>query len=146
MSVALDPASDTADSSHPFQRPSLHFVHQWNDWNPQGSGPLCEPGLLPNLVADTDRRGLQNGGHAVASRYAVEHTFGLTREDTIFTASDLGWVVGHSFCVYAPLLVGAASVIFEGKPILPDAGIFWKSQSNNHSLAPILQLTSPCSC
>ncbi|KAK4702650.1 propionyl-CoA synthetase, partial [Phenoliferia sp. Uapishka_3] len=67
-----------------------------------------------------------NGGHAVASRYAVEHTFGLTRQDTIFCASDLGWVVGHSFCVYSPLLIGAASVIFEGKPILPDAGVFWK--------------------
>ncbi|KAL8276541.1 hypothetical protein RQP46_011031 [Phenoliferia psychrophenolica] len=67
-----------------------------------------------------------NGGHAVASRYTAEQTFGLSRQDTIFTASDLGWVVGHSFCVYSPLLVGAASVIFEGKPILPDAGIFWK--------------------
>ncbi|KAM0752423.1 acetyl-CoA synthetase-like protein [Meredithblackwellia eburnea MCA 4105] len=67
-----------------------------------------------------------NGGHAVASRYCMEHTFGITRNDTIFTASDFGWVVGHSFCVYSPLLVGAASVIFEGKPVLPHAGIFWK--------------------
>ncbi|ORY72401.1 putative amp-binding enzyme [Leucosporidium creatinivorum] len=67
-----------------------------------------------------------NGGHAVGSRYTMEHTFGLKRDDTIFTASDYGWVVGHSFCVYSPLLVGCTSVIFEGKPILPDAGVFWK--------------------
>ncbi|KDE03155.1 hypothetical protein MVLG_06350 [Microbotryum lychnidis-dioicae p1A1 Lamole] len=67
-----------------------------------------------------------NGGHAVASRYTMEHTFGLKREDTIACFSDYGWVVGHSFCVYSPMLVGCASVIFEGKPILPDAGIFWK--------------------
>lgn len=63
----------------------------------------------------TDPLFTQNGGHAVASRYTVEHTFGLTRNDTIFCASDFGWVVGHSFCLYSPLLVGAASVIFEGK-------------------------------
>lgn len=67
-----------------------------------------------------------NGGHAVASRYAIEETFGLHREDTIATFSDPGWVVGHSFIVYSPLLLGCTSVVFEGKPILPDAGIFWK--------------------
>lgn len=56
-----------------------------------------------------------NGGHAVASCYTAKHTFGLTREDTIFCASDLGWVVGHSFIVYSPLLIGCATVLFEGK-------------------------------
>jgi len=66
------------------------------------------------------------GGHAVGSCCAMQHTFGLKREDTILTASDFGWVVGHSFIVYCPLMVGATSVVFEGKPILPDAGVFWK--------------------
>lgn len=69
-----------------------------------------------------------NAGHAVASQYAMEHTFGLKRSSTIFCASDYGWVVGHSFCLYSPLLVGCTSIIFEGKPILPDAGVFWKSK------------------
>ncbi|KAH8916775.1 putative acyl-CoA synthetase [Atractiella rhizophila] len=67
-----------------------------------------------------------NGGHAVALRYSMEHTFGLRKNDTIACFSDCGWVVGHSYIIYAPLLLGATSVIFEGKPILPDAGIFWQ--------------------
>ena len=56
-----------------------------------------------------------NGGHAVASRAAIQNTFGLSREDTIFCASDIGWVVGHSYIIYGPLLLGMSSVIFEGK-------------------------------
>lgn len=56
-----------------------------------------------------------NGGHAVASRAAIQYTFGLSREDTIFCASDIGWVVGHSYIIYGPLLIGMSSVIFEGK-------------------------------
>ncbi|TDL18045.1 acetyl-CoA synthetase-like protein [Rickenella mellea] len=66
------------------------------------------------------------GGHAVALRYSMEHVFGMQENDTMFTASDLGWVVGHSYILYAPLLRGCATVIFEGKPTIPDAGIFWK--------------------
>lgn len=69
-----------------------------------------------------------NGGHAVASRYSLESTFGLSRDDTMFCASDFGWVVGHSYIVYCPLLRGCTSIIFEGKPIIPDAGVFWKGE------------------
>ncbi|SNX81679.1 related to acyl-CoA synthetase [Melanopsichium pennsylvanicum] len=67
-----------------------------------------------------------SGGHIVALRYSIEHTFGLTPNDVMFCASDLGWVVGHSYIHYGPLLLGATSVVFEGKPILPDAGIWWR--------------------
>jgi len=67
-----------------------------------------------------------SGGYAVALRYSMEHVFGMQEGETMFTASDLGWVVGHSYILYAPLLRGCATVIFEGKPIIPDAGIFWK--------------------
>lgn len=70
-----------------------------------------------------------NGGHAVGSRATIQYTYGLSRDDTIFCASDFGWVVGHSFCLYSPLLLGCTSVIFEGKPVLPDAGVFWKGLS-----------------
>ena len=62
------------------------------------------------------------GGNAVALRYAMEHTMGCTPKSTFFCASDVGWVVGHVFIVLAPLLLGCATVLFEGKPILPDAG------------------------
>lgn len=71
-----------------------------------------------------------NGGHAVQLRYSIEHTFGMTRSDTMFCASDLGWVVGHAYILFGPLLTGARTIIFEGKPILPDAGIFWRVVSN----------------
>ncbi len=70
------------------------------------------------------------GGHAVGLRYSVEHYFGLTSPtDVLHTGSDVGWVVGHSYIVYAPLLLGASTVVFEGKPTLPDAGILWRTIS-----------------
>ena len=62
------------------------------------------------------------GGNAVALRYAMEHTMGCSPRSTFFCASDVGWVVGHVFIVLAPLLLGCTTVLFEGKPILPDAG------------------------
>ncbi len=68
-----------------------------------------------------------NGGHAVALRWSMENVYGIRAGDTWFTASDVGWVVGHSYIVYAPLLTGATSVLYEGKPVgTPDAGAFWK--------------------
>jgi propionyl-CoA synthetase len=54
-------------------------------------------------------------GMAVATRYSIEHVFGLTSKDTMFCASDLGWVVGHVYILQGPLLLGASTVIFEGK-------------------------------
>ena len=68
-----------------------------------------------------------NGGHAVALRWSMENIFGIGPGDVWFTASDVGWVVGHSYIVYAPLLTGATSVLYEGKPVgTPDAGAFWR--------------------
>ena len=68
-----------------------------------------------------------NGGHAVAMHYSAQAVYGLTPDDVFWTASDVGWVVGHSYCVYAPLLLGCTSVLYEGKPIgTPDAGAFWR--------------------
>lgn len=70
-----------------------------------------------------------SGGHMVQLRYTVEHLFGMKPSDTMLCASDLGWVVGHSYILYAPLLLGASTVIFEGKPVTPDAGILWRTIS-----------------
>jgi propionyl-CoA synthetase len=68
-----------------------------------------------------------NGGHAVALRNSMEILYGVGPGEVMFTASDVGWVVGHSYIVYAPLLTGATSVLFEGKPVgTPDAGTFWR--------------------
>ncbi|KAJ3329465.1 hypothetical protein HDU76_007842 [Blyttiomyces sp. JEL0837] len=69
-----------------------------------------------------------NGGHAVALRYAMKTVFGVNPGDVFFSGSDIGWVVGHSFIVYGPLLQGCSTVLYEGKPIMPDvgAGAFWR--------------------
>jgi propionyl-CoA synthetase len=68
-----------------------------------------------------------NGGHAVALHNSIFMLYGLKTGDVMWTASDVGWVVGHSYIVYAPLLAGLTSVIYEGKPVgTPDAGAFWR--------------------
>ena len=68
-----------------------------------------------------------NGGHAVALAWSMENIFDIHAGDVMFTASDVGWVVGHSYIVYGPLLVGATTVMYEGKPVgTPDAGAFWR--------------------
>jgi len=68
-----------------------------------------------------------NGGHAVALKYSMEAVYGVKPGDVFWAASDVGWVVGHSYIVYAPLLLGCTSILFEGKPVrTPDAGTFWR--------------------
>ena len=68
-----------------------------------------------------------NGGHAVALHNSMGMIYGIQPGDVAWTASDVGWVVGHSYIVYAPLLAGATSVMYEGKPVgTPDAGAFWR--------------------
>jgi len=68
-----------------------------------------------------------SGGHAVALRWTMPNVYAVDTGETIFTASDVGWVVGHSYIVYAPLLTGATTVLYEGKPVgTPDAGQFWR--------------------
>ena len=77
-----------------------------------------------------------NGGHAVALRWSMEHVYGITPADTWWAASDVGWVVGHSYIVYAPLLCGATTVLYEGKPVgTPDAGAFWRVASQHRVAA-----------
>lgn len=68
------------------------------------------------------------GGHAVGLNLSIRYLFGIKGPgDVIFTASDIGWVVGHSYICYAPLLAGATTVLFEGKPVgTPDASTFWR--------------------
>lgn len=66
------------------------------------------------------------GGHAVALNYSMGAVYGIKAQDTFWAASDVGWVVGHSYIVYGPLIKGATTVLYEGKPVgTPDAGAFW---------------------
>jgi propionyl-CoA synthetase len=68
-----------------------------------------------------------NGGHAVALRWSMEHIYDVHPGEVFWAASDVGWVVGHSYIVYAPLFTRCTTVLFEGKPVgTPDAGAFWR--------------------
>ncbi|RGC66472.1 Acetyl-coenzyme A synthetase [Micromonospora sp. MW-13] len=77
-----------------------------------------------------------NGGHAVALRWSMTNVFGIGPGDVFWAASDVGWVVGHSYIVYGPLLTGATTVLYEGKPVgTPDAGAFWRVVSQHRVAA-----------
>jgi propionyl-CoA synthetase len=68
-----------------------------------------------------------NGGHAVALKWSMKAIYNVDAGDVYWAASDVGWVVGHSYIVYAPLLKGCTTILFEGKPVgTPDAGAFWR--------------------
>jgi propionyl-CoA synthetase len=73
-----------------------------------------------------------NGGHAVALLWSMRHVYDIAPGDVFWAASDVGWVVGHSYIVYGPLMLGATSVLYEGKPIgTPDPGAFWRVVSEH---------------
>lgn len=77
-------------------------------------------GKPKGIVRDT-------GGYATALRMSMEYFYNVRKGDVFFAASDIGWVVGHSYIVYAPLLYGCTTVLYEGKPVrTPDAGVFWR--------------------
>ena len=68
-----------------------------------------------------------NGGHMVALKWSMSAIYGVEQGDVYWAASDIGWVVGHSYIVYAPLLKGCTTIVFEGKPVgTPDASVFWR--------------------
>src|SRR5262249_21306091 len=68
-----------------------------------------------------------NGGHMVALKWSMQYLSGVEPGEVYWAASDVGWVVGHSYIVYAPLLHGCTSILYEGKPVgTPDAGAFWR--------------------
>ena len=68
-----------------------------------------------------------NGGHAVALKYSMKAVYDINPGEVFWAASDIGWVVGHSYIIYAPLLAGCTTLMYEGKPVrTPDAGAFWR--------------------
>ncbi|WP_272937658.1 propionyl-CoA synthetase [Mycolicibacterium moriokaense] len=73
-----------------------------------------------------------NGGHAVALLWSMRNIYDIAPGEVFWAASDVGWVVGHSYIVYAPLMLGATTILYEGKPIgTPDAGAFWRVVSEH---------------
>ncbi|KXU88641.1 propionate--CoA ligase [Caballeronia megalochromosomata] len=88
-----------------------------------------EPSYVLYTSGTTGRpKGVQRdvGGYAVALAASMEHIFQGAPGDTMFTASDIGWVVGHSYIIYALLIAGLTTVMYEGTPIRPDGGIWWR--------------------
>ena len=91
-------------------------------------------GLPKGIVRD-------NGGHMVALKWSMKNIYGVEPGEVFWTASDVGWVVGHSYIVYAPLLNGNTTILYEGKPVgTPDPGAFWRLISQ-HSVRVLVYST-----
>lgn len=108
----------------------------WHAWESAASPVDCVPvqATDPLYVLYTSGttgkpKGIvrDNGGHAVALNYSMSAVYGVQAGDVYWAASDVGWVVGHSYIVYGPLFAGCTTILFEGKPVrTPDAGAFWR--------------------
>ncbi|MDN5569381.1 MAG: AMP-binding protein, partial [Paracoccus sp. (in: a-proteobacteria)] len=148
MDRALDEAVHKPDLCLVFQRPEcqadmtagrdLDWVQAVADTAPVDCIPVegNHPAYILYTSGTTGQpKGVvrHTAGHLVALAWSVPHIYDIGPGDVFFVASDVGWVVGHSYIVYGPLIAGATTVIFEGKPVgTPDAGTFWRIIADHH--------------
>ncbi|GLC97599.1 propionyl-CoA synthetase [Cupriavidus sp. TA19] len=142
LDAAIDQAEHQPDSVIVFQRPQATASMidgrdiDWNEAVAEAVPADCVPVkatdplyILYTSGTTGQPKGVvrDNGGHAVALRWTMEHFYDMRPGEVFWAASDVGWVVGHSYIVYGPLLAGCTTVVFEGKPVgTPDAGTFWR--------------------
>ncbi|WP_020394402.1 propionyl-CoA synthetase [Thiolinea disciformis] len=142
LDKAISLSSHKPNACVVFQRPEATaelkegYDYDWTTLAAQAQPAECVPvkGTDPLYILYTSGttgkpKGVvrENGGHAVALNYSMHAIYNVKPGEVFWAASDVGWVVGHSYIVYAPLLRGATTIVFEGKPIMtPDAGTFWR--------------------
>jgi len=148
LDEALSLASHKVAQSIIFQRPQQRAEMitprdiDWLECQSKASAAQCTPVLAtdPLYILYTSGttgkpKGVvrDNGGHAVALRYSMSAIYNCQPGDVFWAASDVGWVVGHSYIVYAPLFAGCTTVLYEGKPVFtPDASAFWRVCAEHH--------------